>query len=117
MNRLNHDYEPIMKLVNITSLQNSRAINDFKFIFKLIIKEINCPELLSKIEFFSPYNPIRTSSVNNIFVINNVKLPFSTINRISFLANLNRKWIKFKNLTPYQFVTLLHKNKILLNPS
>ena len=44
MSFIDHKYDPIMNLISITSLQNSRAINDFKFLFKLSNNEIRYPE-------------------------------------------------------------------------
>ena len=43
MNYSDHD-DPIMKLTNIKSLENSRAINDLKFLFKLNNHHIISPD-------------------------------------------------------------------------
>ena len=103
-----HNYTPIMNFTKIKTLENSRAINDLKFIYKLLNKIIDCPQLLTKIDSFKPINPIRNP--NNFFIIDNKLLFYSVIQRICYLCNLNKKWLKLKDLSLYQFVNLINKN-------
>ena len=106
MNYSDHDYDPIMKLTNIKSLENSRAINDLKFLFKLNNHHIISPDLYENLKSFKPYNPSRNPTL--IFIVDNKKLPYSVIHRICYLVNLNKNWIKFKDLSLYQFINLIY---------
>ena len=82
-------------------------------LFKLSNNEIKCPELASKLVTYESQNPIRMPKL--LYVEKSSKLPYSTINRICFLANINKNWIRFKEITPYQFDKALRKNTIILS--
>ena len=64
-----HNYEIIMKRININSLKYSRAIYELKFLYKLLNNFVICPELESSNRLFKPINPKRNP--NLIFVVDN----------------------------------------------
>ena len=104
-----HDYEFIRNLTNLGTLQNTRAKNDLKFLFKLANN--NCNELCSIIEFNS--TSYKTEHPSMIFNYDKKKNPCDIINRIYYLANLNKNWLKFKELSLIQFNTQINKNVII----
>ena len=112
MSYIDHNYDPIMNFTKITSLELSGALNDLKFFFKLINNITKSPELLTKIKFYSPVNPIRNPTL--IFLVDNKLLIYSIIQRICYLANLNKNWIKIKELSLYQFIKLIKDNEVIL---
>ena len=113
MSFVDHNYEPIMNLLKINSLQHSRAINDLKFLFKVFSQELNCLELSNKVKIFESQNPYRKPKL--LFLEKCSKLPYSVINRICYLANINKKWIRFKNISRYQLDKSLKSNTITLS--
>ena len=108
-----HNYEPILKLLNLKTLKDSRNIHDLNFIHKLENEHINCLYLKKKLNYYSSYNPIRT--VKKIFDISFITKESSSLDRMKYLVNLNAQWIKLKNLTANEFSTQISKNNKKLN--
>ena len=108
-----HNYDSIMKSTNINSLEYSRAINELKFLYKLLNNLVICPELESNIRLFKPVNPKRNPTL--IFVVDSKLVSFSNLQRICYLANLNKDWIYFYDLSLYQFNKLINRNDIILS--
>ena len=111
MTYLDHDYTSIMKRVDIKSLEKSRFKNDLTFLYKLANGQINCPELINKLKFHQPVNPARSVKSVKLFEVDASKLQYSAIQKYCHIINLNKEWIEIKNITLYQFQSLLNKNQ------
>lgn len=95
--RGNYNYEEILGLLNITTLEHRRCEADLRFLHKILNGNINCPEILASINFNVP---VRRTRVSDTFVV-----PFHHSNygqnepltRIVRTANLHCKSLELFN--------------------
>lgn len=103
-----HDYFQIANFLNLSSLKSVRIFNDIQYLYNLIHNLIDCPELLSKVNWRVP--PRRMRQRGQLFHI-----PVARTNhwyhaplwRMSRLVNDLQ--IDFLNLPPTQFVRTCKK--------
>ena len=115
MRYIDHDYQNIMNISKLSTLEIARAKNDMKFVHKIANTYLNTPDLKSNIMYYTPMNKPRSKT--KIFLIDQKMIPFSIIHRICNLINLNKDWIFVKDLSIVQFQNLLQTNTIKLNDS
>ena len=81
------DYNYLMNLLNIKSLEKRREQYDAILLYKLLNNLINCDELVSKITFFVPGYITRNAPLFRIKTCSKNYLYNSPINRILRLGN------------------------------
>ena len=110
MSYFDHDYDNILKTVNLISLEKARFKNEIIFIYKLVNGYIDCPALVERVKVYKPINPLRTVKFNNIFEIYNDKIQYSIIQKKCQIININKEWIIIKDITLFQILNLIFKN-------
>ena len=69
---VSHDYSYISSTLNLSSLKSYRLYNDISFFYKLVNNNINCPELLTKIQRRYPPRDLRVQRITYITPIANL---------------------------------------------
>lgn len=100
LNRMPHSpYEPLLRYFDIGSLSERRKIFDMKFLFKLVIGYINCPEILGFLNFYVPQCRTRSTTMFYIYTHKTNYMSASPMNRIMSIANdLNIELFSFNSI-------------------
>ena len=59
MDRVDHDYGPIMASLNIATLEDRRQSADMLFLFKVFNGHFDCPDLVASVSFIAPHRVLR----------------------------------------------------------
>ena len=101
--KMTHNYKKIVTILNSSSLESHRILNDCTYFYNLINNDIDCTELLSKVAWKIPSLNLRNVNVETYYIptVKTYFLYHAPLLRIcrtvnNFELNLNKPLKSFK---------------------
>ena len=97
MNRVDHDYGPVLASFKLVTLERRRRVADAIFLFKIINHHISCPDLLALVSLNAPVRDMRSRP---LFVVTLPKYRHYTIDLINRAMSIMNS--EFNCVDPFQ---------------